>query len=69
MLECWPVNITPVVQNVVRHMAVAGASQSMTGDSMDEERPGKAYEGDIKLTVVGQQLHPGDRAPDFRYTL
>jgi thiol peroxidase len=31
----------------------------------DEERRGEAYEGDIKLTVIGTRLHPGDLAPDF----
>jgi thiol peroxidase len=31
----------------------------------DTERKGEAFEGDIKLTVVGAKLRPGDRAPDF----
>ena len=32
---------------------------------MDVERTGEAFEGDIKLTVVGKKLQPGDAAPDF----
>jgi thioredoxin-dependent peroxiredoxin len=28
-------------------------------------RSGEAFEGDIRLTVVGEQLHVGDAAPDF----
>ena len=31
----------------------------------DVERSGEAFEGDIRLTVIGRQLAPGDRAPDF----
>jgi thiol peroxidase len=30
-----------------------------------EERTGEAFELDLRLTVVGHQLQPGDRAPDF----
>jgi thiol peroxidase len=30
-----------------------------------EERRNEAFEGDIKLTVVGGKLKAGDRAPDF----
>ncbi len=30
-----------------------------------EERIGEAFEGDMKLTVVGSRLDAGDRAPDF----
>ncbi|MEP6692916.1 MAG: thiol peroxidase [Gemmatimonadaceae bacterium] len=32
---------------------------------MEHERRGEAFEGDVKLTVVGQKLKPGDAAPDF----
>jgi len=32
---------------------------------VSEERQGEAFEGDIKLTVVGHRLNVGDRAPDF----
>ena len=32
---------------------------------MDHERRGEAFEGDVKLTVVGKRLEPGDAAPDF----
>lgn len=32
---------------------------------MDFERTGEAFEGDIKLTVIGPRLKPGDAAPDF----
>jgi thiol peroxidase len=32
---------------------------------MTKLRSGEAFEGDIRLTVVGEQLHVGDRAPDF----
>jgi len=32
---------------------------------MDEERRGEAFEGDVKLTVVGRRLAPGAVAPDF----
>ena len=32
---------------------------------MCRERTGEAFEGDIRLTVVGEQLKPGDAAPDF----
>jgi thioredoxin-dependent peroxiredoxin len=32
---------------------------------VSEERRGEAFEGDIQLTVIGRQLRPGDRAPDF----
>ena len=32
---------------------------------MDHERHGEAFEGDIKLTVIGQQLHAGEPAPAF----
>jgi thiol peroxidase len=32
---------------------------------MELERVDEAFEGDIKLTVVGRQLRPGDVAPDF----
>jgi thiol peroxidase len=30
-----------------------------------EERTGEAFEGDIRLTVVGSRLRPGQTAPDF----
>ncbi len=30
-----------------------------------EERTGEAFEFDMRLTVVGRQLQPGDPAPDF----
>ena len=30
-----------------------------------EERTGEAFEGDIRLTVVGSKLHPGMPAPEF----
>ena len=36
---------------------------------MLHERTGEAFEGDIQLTVVGRQLHPGDTAPEFRLDL
>jgi thioredoxin-dependent peroxiredoxin len=32
---------------------------------VEQERRGEAFEGDIQLTVVGAQLRPGDKAPDF----
>jgi thiol peroxidase len=32
---------------------------------MDKIRSGEAFEGDIRLTVVGEQLRVGDAAPDF----
>jgi len=32
---------------------------------MSTTRSGEAFEGDILLTVVGEQLHVGDTAPDF----
>jgi thioredoxin-dependent peroxiredoxin len=32
---------------------------------MDTIRSGEAFEGDIRLTVLGEQLRPGDAAPDF----
>jgi thiol peroxidase len=32
---------------------------------MDFERHGEAFEGDVKLTVIGGRLKPGDPAPDF----
>jgi thiol peroxidase len=32
---------------------------------MNHERLNEAFEGDIKLTVVGEQLKPGNAAPDF----
>ena len=32
---------------------------------MEHERRGEAFEGDIQLTVVGEQLGPGDTAPAF----
>jgi thioredoxin-dependent peroxiredoxin len=32
---------------------------------MDQERHGEAFEGDIKLTVIGKRLQPGDAAPAF----
>jgi thiol peroxidase len=32
---------------------------------MDRERTGEAFEGDIRLTVLGERLKPGDAAPDF----
>jgi thiol peroxidase len=32
---------------------------------MSTIRSGEAFEGDVQLTVVGQQLHAGDAAPDF----
>src|SRR6185295_3302191 len=38
---------------------------STTTTSMDHERRGEAFEGDIKLTVVGKRLEPGAVAPDF----
>jgi thiol peroxidase len=31
-----------------------------------EERRGEAFAGTEQLTVIGRQLHAGDRAPDFR---
>jgi thiol peroxidase len=32
---------------------------------VDFERTDEAFEGDVKLTVIGARLAPGDRAPDF----
>jgi thiol peroxidase len=32
---------------------------------VDYERKNEAFEGDVKLTVVGSRLEPGDAAPDF----
>ena len=32
---------------------------------MTRERKDEAFEGDIRLTVVGKKLKPGDDAPDF----
>jgi thiol peroxidase len=32
---------------------------------MDEERRGEAFEADVKLTVIGARLKPGDKAPEF----
>jgi thioredoxin-dependent peroxiredoxin len=32
---------------------------------MDRERIGEAFEGDIRLTVIGERLKPGEAAPDF----
>lgn len=32
---------------------------------MDHERHGEAFEGDIKLTVIGKRLEPGEPAPAF----
>jgi thioredoxin-dependent peroxiredoxin len=32
---------------------------------MAEERIGEAFEGDVRLTVVGRQLRPGEAAPEF----
>jgi len=32
---------------------------------MEHERRGEAFEGDIRLTVIGKQLEPGDTAPAF----
>ena len=34
-------------------------------DPATVERRGEAFEGDVRLTVVGDRLAPGDRAPDF----
>jgi thiol peroxidase len=31
----------------------------------DDERHDEAFEGDIRLTVIGRKLRPGDPAPDF----
>src|SRR5882672_4798802 len=33
--------------------------------TMDHERRGEAFEGDMPLTVIGPRLEPGDAAPDF----
>lgn len=33
---------------------------------METIRSGEAFEGDIRLTVAGDRLRVGDRAPDFR---
>src|SRR5690349_3011119 len=35
------------------------------GGSMEQERKGEAFEADVKLTVIGERLKPGDRAPEF----
>ena len=32
---------------------------------MDQERHGEAFEGDIKLTVIGKRLKAGEPAPAF----
>jgi thiol peroxidase len=32
---------------------------------VEQERRGEAFEGDIKLTVIGSKLEAGDQAPDF----
>lgn len=32
---------------------------------IDHERRGEAFEGDVKLTVIGRRLEPGDAAPEF----
>jgi thioredoxin-dependent peroxiredoxin len=32
---------------------------------MSDERTGEAFEGDVRLTVVGRRLQVGDPAPDF----
>jgi thiol peroxidase len=31
----------------------------------EEQRVGEAFEGDVRLSVVGRKLRAGDRAPDF----
>jgi thiol peroxidase len=41
----------------------------LIGEAMNtqpEERTGEAFEGDIRLTVIGSKLRPGSRAPDFK---
>jgi thiol peroxidase len=42
----------------------AGAATDM-GGIMEHERLGEAFEGEVRLTVVGDQLRAGDPAPDF----
>jgi thiol peroxidase len=37
----------------------------LEGGHVDHERTGEAFEGDIRLTVIGRRLNPGDAAPDF----
>lgn len=32
---------------------------------MNDERTGEAFEGDVRLTVIGRRLEVGDDAPDF----
>jgi thioredoxin-dependent peroxiredoxin len=32
---------------------------------MERERTGEAFEGDVRLTVIGERLKAGDAAPDF----
>ena len=32
---------------------------------MSKIRTGEAFEGDVRLTVIGEQLRVGDKAPDF----
>lgn len=36
---------------------------------MTAERKNEAFEGDARLTVLGDQLKPGDQAPDFHLDL
>ena len=38
---------------------------SGVADLMNVERTGEAFEGEVRLTVVGRRLQPGDPAPDF----
>ena len=53
-----------------RHTAqIEEAARVVTPQAVSQEplhaRTGEAFEGDIRLTVMGRQLRVGDRAPDF----
>jgi thiol peroxidase len=44
---------------------VEGSFDYPAGESGGAERIGEAFEADVKLTVVGKRLEPGNAAPDF----
>ena len=46
-------------------MVAIRCSKSVTGGDTVNERTGEAFEFDIRLTVVGDKLKPGQPAPDF----
>jgi peroxiredoxin len=60
------VRINAVRDDIIQLRHGSGKPEAGTAGVVDEhERRGEAFEGDIRLTVIGPRLKAGDAAPDF----